>query len=59
MRLSTLDWLGEENVGKYERNSLIISAMFYGTSVMSYPRILNDLWTLKSSCDWTNNIYLT
>ena len=51
MRLSTLDWLGEENVGKYERNSLIISAMFYGTSVMSYPRILNDLWTLKLSCD--------
>ena len=59
MRLSTLDWLGEENVGKDERNSLIIPATFYGTSMMSYPRILNDLWTLKSSCDWTDNIYLT
>ena len=51
MRLSTLDWHGEENVGKDERKSLIIPATFYGTSVMSYPRILNDLWTLKSSCD--------
>ena len=59
MRLSTLDWLGEENVGKYERNSLIIPATFYGTSVMSYPWKLNDLWTLKLSCDWTDNIYLT
>lgn len=51
MRLSTLDWLGEENVWKDERKSLIIPATFYGTSVMSYPRILHDLWTLKSSCD--------
>ena len=53
MQLSTLDWLGEENVWKDERNLKFLDysrhVLWHKCDVLSQN--INDLWTLKSSCD--------